>query len=272
MKCDVMKYKLFFLALVTFPIGALAQSDDFGTILSVEADHKVNKKFNVGVEAEMRTRDDVKTIDRWSAGVNASYKLTSWLKATAGYTFLYDNNVKYSYYDEDDVEVTRGLLDIGTLKRSAEYWGNRHRFHVSLTGSYKIGKFDLSLRERAQYTYKPECTVDYRTIYFDEDEEEYMPEGFSDGISHTYKSKDKMVLRSRLQAEYKTKGFPITPYASVELFNGMDLQKVRYTIGYDYKINKNHSMELYYRYQHVNSDDDNETNRHYVGLSYQVKF
>ena len=267
-----MRIKLFFLALVLLPLGAWAQSDDFGTILSVEGEHKVNKKFSIGVEAEMRTRDDVKTVDRWSAGVDASYKLTSWLKASAGYTFLYDNNEKFSYYDEDDVEVTKGILDIGTLKRSAEYWGCRHRFQVSLTGSYKIGKFDFSLRERAQYTYKPERTIDSRTIYFDEEEEEYISEGFSDGVSHTYKSKDKMILRSRLQAEYKTKGFPITPYASVELFNGMDLQKVRYTVGYDYKINKQQSMGLYYRYQHVNSDDDNETNRHYVGLSYQVKF
>ena len=79
------------------PVAALAQSDDFGTILSVEADHKVNKKLSVGIEAEMRTRDDVKTTDRWSAGVNASYKLTSWLKASAGYIFLYDNNEKYSW-------------------------------------------------------------------------------------------------------------------------------------------------------------------------------
>ena len=200
----------------------------------------------MGIEAEMRTRDDVKTTDRWSAGVNASYKLTSWLKASAGYIFLYDNNEKLSYYDEDDVEVTKGILDVGTLKRSAEYWGSRHRFQFSLTGSYKVGKFDFSL--------------------------EYIAEGFSDGTSHTYKSKNKFVLRSRLQVEYKTKGFPITPYASVELFNGMDLQKVRYTIGYDYKINKQHSMGLYYRYQHINSDDDNEVNRHYVGLSYQLKF
>ena len=254
------------------PIWALAQSDDFGTILSVEAEHKVNKKFSVSIEAEMRTRDDVKTMDRWSAGVGVSYKLTSWLKASAGYTFLYDNNEKYSYYDENDVEVTKGIIDVGMLKRSAKYWGGRHRFQFSLTGSYKIGRVELSLRERAQYTYKPERTVDNRTIYFDDDEEEYIVGGFSDATSHTYKSKDKMVLRSRLQAEYKIKDFPITPYASVELFNGMELQKVRYTVGYDYKINKSHSMGLYYRYQHVNSDDDNETNRHYVGLSYQLKF
>lgn len=254
------------------PIGAMAQSDDFGTDLSVEADHKVNKKFSVGIEVDMRTRDDVKTVDRWSAGVSASYKVLPWLKASAGYTFLYDNNERASYYDDDDTEVTRGIVEEGALKRSAEYWGPRHRFNVALTGSHKIGNLEISLRERLQYTLRPEHTVDARTIYFDEDEEEYVAGGFSDGISHTYKSKDKTVLRSRLHIEYKTKGFPITPHASVELFNAMALEKIRYTVGYDYKINKKHSFGLFYRYQHVNKDEDNETNRHVIGLSYQLKF
>ena len=80
------------LALAMMSVAGFAQSDDFGTILSVEADKKINKKFSVGLEAEMRTRDDVKKVDRWSAGVQASYKVSSWLKASAGYTFLYDNN------------------------------------------------------------------------------------------------------------------------------------------------------------------------------------
>ena len=90
------------LALAMMSVAGFAQSDDFGTILSVEADKKINKKFSVGLEAEMRTRDDVKKVDRWSAGVQASYKVSSWLKASAGYTFLYDNNEKASYYDDDD--------------------------------------------------------------------------------------------------------------------------------------------------------------------------
>lgn len=261
------------LALAMMSVAGFAQSDDFGTILSVEADKKINKKFSVGLEAEMRTRDDVKKVDRWSAGVQASYKVSSWLKASAGYTFLYDNNEKASYYDDDDEVVTRDIgIRAGDLKRSAQYWGVRHRFDVSLTGSYKFGKLDLSLRERWQYTYRPEHTVDNRTIYYDEEEDEPVPAGISDGKSHTYKAKGKNVLRSRLQAEYKTKGFPITPFANVELFNGWALEKIRYTAGAEYKINKKNSVELFYRYQHVNDDSDDEPNRHIIGLTYKVKF
>ena len=82
-----MKSKVLLLALVLAPVFALAQ-DDFGTSLSVEAEKKIDKKFSVGVEAEMRTRNDMKTVDRWLGGVSASYKLTSWLKAAASYQFL----------------------------------------------------------------------------------------------------------------------------------------------------------------------------------------
>ncbi len=254
-------------ALGLFPMMGLAQDisegDDFGTIISLEGVKKVNKKFGIGVEAEMRTRNDVKTVDRWSGGVSVDYKLFKWLKASAGYTFLYDNNERVSYYDEDDGKVTKGIVSVGDPKKYAQYWGVRHRFNVSLTGSYKFGNLELSLRERWQYTYRPEYTVDQRYSYYDEE---------WDGNEHTYRGKGKNVLRSRLQAEYKFLNFPATPYASVETFNAWNLEKIRYTVGADWKINKQNVVGLYYRYQHVNGDSADEPNRHSIGLSYKLKF
>ena len=264
--------KILLMVMLMLPMMASAQHDDFGTILSVGAEKKIDKKLSVGAEVEMRTRDDVKKIDRWSGGLEASYKLMKGIKVSAGYTFLYDNMEKTSYYDEDDKLVTRGIVSAGDLKRKAEYWGIRHRFQVSLSGSYKIRNLELSLRERWQYTYRPEKTVDHRFIYFDDEEEEIIPGGMSDGLPHTYSSKAKNVLRSRLQAEYKISNFPATPFANVELFNAWALEKVRYTAGADWKITKKHIVSLFYRYQHVNSDDDDEPNRHIIGLSYQWKF
>lgn len=261
------------MALALCSVVAFAQGDDFGTNVSVEAEKKINKKLSFGLEAEMRTRDNVKTVDRWSAGFQVGYKVLSWLKASAGYTFLYDNNEKMSYYDEDDAVVKRDIgIHVGDPKRSAQYWGVRHRFNVSLTGSKKFGRLNLSLRERWQYTFRPEHTVDNRCIYYDEDDEEPVPEGMSDGTPHTYKAKGKNVLRSRLQAEYKISNFPIDPYASIETFNGWNLEKIRYTIGAEYKLNKKNVLGLYYRYQHVNDDSDDEPNRHILGLTYTCKF
>jgi opacity protein-like surface antigen len=53
----------------------------------------------------------------------------------------------------------------------------------------------------------------------------------------------------------------------------MSLEKVRYTVGLDWKLSKQHTLGAFYRYQHVNKDDDElETNRHLLGVSYKFKF
>ena len=51
------------------------------------------------------------------------------------------------------------------------------------------------------------------------------------------------------------------------------IDKMRYQIGVDYKYQKKHVFSLTYRYQNVNSgDDDNDVNSHMIGLSYKLKF
>lgn len=258
-----MKNYILLMMVCMLPIGGFAQGDDFGTILSVEADKKITKPLHVGLEAEMRTRDNVKTVDRWSVGVDVSYKLLPWLKASAGYTLLYDNFERISYYEEGDGKVERGIVNVGDPKKRGEYWGFRQRVNVSLTGNLKLGSLELSLRERWQYTYRPSHTVSERYSYFDEE---------WDGKEHTYKGKGKNVLRSRLMAEYKLTSISLTPFASVEAFNAWSFEKIRYTVGGDWKINKKNIVTLFYRYQTVHNDFDLEPNRHSIGLSYKVKF
>ena len=58
----------------------------------------------------------------------------------------------------------------------------------------------------------------------------------------------------------------------MELFNEMKLDKVRCNGGAEWKINKKNAVTMFYRYQKVNDKDDNENNRHYVGLDYTLKF
>lgn len=266
LKLEHMTKSLLTLALLLSPVLLYAQNadsgDDFGVWASVSADKKINKKWSVGAEAELRTRDDSKNVDRWSLGVAANYKLASWLKASVGYVFLYDNNQRISYFDETDDEVLDGDAEVGDPKKRGEYWGTRHRLNLSVTASQKFGNWKLSLRERWQYTYRPEYTVDERWSYVKQ---------AWDGKEHTYSGKGKNVLRSRFQVEYDKRKAQLTPYASVELFNAWGLQKVRYTIGADWKISKQHTLGAYYRYQTVNDDDDSEPNRHIIGVSYQIK-
>ncbi len=240
-----------------------AQSDDFGLDFSVEAEKKIDKQWSVSLEGELRRRDDAKTNDRWSLGLGVDYKIAKWVKASAGYSLLYDNTKRISYSDQEDVD-DGDFDEVGLPKKCAQYWAPRHRFNVSLTFDKKLfGDFRFSLRERWQYTWRPEHTVSERWSYLDE---------AYDGKAKTYGGSGKNVLRSRLQVEYDKKGLSLTPYANVEFWNAWKLQKTRYTVGLDWKLSKQHAVGAFYYYQKVNDDDDLEPNRHLLGVSYKFKF
>ncbi len=228
----------------------MAQSDDFGMGYELGAEKKLSSKWSVGAEAELRTRNNSRTMDRWALGVNAEYKIIKGLKASAGYTFLNDNNPEELDLKSDGVRYN---------KWTPSYWGVRHRFNVSLTGNMDFGRLNVSLRERWQYTYRPQA--DDKKYDFDEECWTFV------------KGKGKNVLRSRLQLAYDIPHWKFDPFFNVEMFNDKSgIQKMRYQLGVDYKIQKKHIFGLTYRYQTVNDDDENEGNIHLIGLSYKYKF
>ena len=244
------KIILLIICAITLPLAGNAQdkSDDFGIWSSVGAEKKVNKKLTVGVEAEYRTRNSSKTSDRWTGQLSADYKLMPWLKLGAGYKFIYNNNSEKITYHND-----------GTYNNwRPSYWGTRHRFYADVTGTLKLDRFDISLRERWQYTYRPEQTTtryDFDNSWWEDTD---------------VKSKNSHVLRSRLQVKYNIPKSKITPFANVELYNNWSLEKVRYTIGAEWKIAKQHEISAFYRYQ--NEKDSDEANKHILGIGYTFKF
>lgn len=276
-----MKERMLFVSLLLMalllPMNSHAQNKDFGMWFSAAADKKIGTKWNVGLEGEFRTRNNVKTADRWSFGIDGGYKITNWLKASAGYMLLFDNNEKNTYYDDPEEDVDEDTGEpygyYGKVKKSAKYWGARHRFNVSLTGSVKLGRFELSLRERWQYTYRPEKTVSSRTKYT------YLKDGTlsttsNDNDPKTYKGKGKNVLRSRLTVEYNIPNCKVDPYVNVEAYNSWALEKTRYTVGANWKIAKIHVVDFYYRFQDVRHNDalDSDPDLHVIGLGYKYKF
>ena len=78
-------YRLFsdrlrYLAVVLFVIHsslftASAQADDFGLDFSLEVQKKIDKKWSVSLEGELRTRNNAQTNDRWSVGLGVDYKV-----------------------------------------------------------------------------------------------------------------------------------------------------------------------------------------------------
>ena len=227
----------------------LSHADDGGLVASIEASHKFSKKLSAGLETEFRSRNNFRTADRLSIGGDVSYKVLPWLKASAGYTLLIDNNREKLTYQDDGVSYNNWR---------PSYWGLRHRFNVTLTGSYKIRRVELSLRERWQYTYRPSKVTDN----FDFDEGEWEDD--------EVKGKGKNVLRSRLQAEWDIPKCKYDPFASVEFHTTRDLEKTRFIVGVDHSVKKKHNFKLYYRYQVSGSSD--EPNIHMLGLGYTYKF
>lgn len=239
------------LAAVATVQSVKAQDDDFGIWSEVNVEKKLTKQWELDGGVEWRTRDNVSETDRWSVGVGTSYKLTDWLKASAGYTLLYDNN-----YKVNDKKT-----------KYAKYWGVRHRFNVSLTASKSFGDLSVSLRERWQYTYRPERT---EMRYFmnttsshdagEEDEE------------HTYVGKGKNVWRNRLQLKYKVSKM-WRPYVAGESYvAGSGLDKIRLSAGTEIRLSKKHSLDVKYLFQKAYDDDDEEGNKHIIGLGYTFKF
>jgi len=229
---------------VAFSTSVKAQSDDFGIWTEANVEKKINTQLSLEGGLEMRTRDNVGEIDRWSAGVGASYKFNEWLKASAGYSFLYDNNEKWNT----------------KLTKVARYWGERHRLHADLTASYKVGNLSISLRERWQYTYRPEKTVERERI--------------SDGAieDKTYSGKANHKWRNRLQLKYRLNKM-WRPYVNGETYVGKGgFDKLRLAAGTDIRLAKGHWLDVKYMFQKAYDDDDDEGNRHILGIGYTFKF
>ena len=272
---------------------ATAQSD-FGVWTSIEGSTKVNKNLELSLEGEYRTQDMSSMTERVSGAVNLSYKnknFLPFLKADVGYTFMSMNyqgetTIKYETEDDGSYELdAEGNPIPKHMNVDDAYWAARHRATASLTGSVKWGRFKFSLRERYQYTYRMPSQCDRTRWYYRKrtgkyylDEDRFNGDG-SPNENYSYmtdekKAKSDHKLRSRLSASYDIKKCPFEPFAEIEVYNELDnafaYDKIRYTVGTEYKINKEHKLKLYYRYQDY--ADIDEVSGHVLGIGYAFEF
>lgn len=190
------------------------------------------------------------------------------------------------------------------------YWRQRSRTNASLAFVWKPNKrFSLSLKETLQYTHyrtvsyvRTEYREKYREKYrlkervlssdFDyrtDDLEEWViptnedtwesipnePPTTTQTTTENTKTKrcyDRFMLRSKLTVQYDIRKSPFAPFASADFGVGLgyDAMKWKLTAGTDIKITKQHSFEVFYRFQKENDDD--EPNGHLLGLGYKFKF
>lgn len=241
----IMEKKILVLPMLAL-MASSASAQSLWTSVGLKA--KVAKGLNVTVDGENRTADEFGGSERWSASLGLDYKVLPWLKLAAAYTYIYQHT--------DSRETKKGNI-------IADYWQPRHRATFSVTGSYDWNRFTFSLRERYQYTYRSDKYV----AKYDGDDGSAKDDEYIE-------SKSKHALRSRFEVDYNIRKSAFTPFASVEMYNdladGFAKDKIRWTLGTEYKINKHHSFDVFYRY--IDRSDDDDANNHVIGVGYQYSF
>lgn len=102
-----------------------AQTSDFGMWNTFSVNKEITKKFTVGIDQELRLRDNLSTVHLLYTNVGASYKLSDYFKI----------GVVYRFIDRHKEDLT---------------WGIRHRIYTDLTFKVKPGKFSIGYRARFQ--------------------------------------------------------------------------------------------------------------------------
>lgn len=260
-----------------------AQSDDFGMDFTLGAEKKIRKGMSFTLEGEARTQDNTRKIERWTVGgeldmrlyQNASKSFN--LKASVGWKYMWrynlpEVNMKYETVKDGDGNTVNAYSKGYNDKDG--YWRNSHRTSVSLSSAYKPNKrWSFGLKETFQFTHsnKKSTTVrKYRLVDEDDPDSGLNPNPTVD--EKVYAKKDRSVLRSKLTAQYNIRHCPVNPYASVDYGCGLNYSanKWKFTAGTDINLSKVHKLDVFYRYQTENDDDD--PNGHLLGLGYKFNF
>ena len=220
--------RLIILAVLALPLPAFAQGTvkeldtDFQTRTSIGADWKISKGLHFEAGYELRTANNLGNLSRHSVTAGLSYKILPGLKAGLSYTYFSNYGAKKG-------------------------WNDRHRVSGQIGYTYKLGDWNLSLRETLRWTHKTESLNTYE------------------------KNPDPITLKSRFKVAYK--GFDkIEPYALVEVRNVFNdplvnakwstssnaytdytfggygdtyINRVRGGLGLDWKLSKNHTLDFY---------------------------
>lgn len=224
------RLSLFFLcSVVVLSLQAQTEGDDFGGLISTELSWKMAKRAQLSFEEELRTQQHFSKLERSSSTLGLSFKLSDHFKLGAAYNFIYQQ-----YYRP---------------KKDLWQWEIRQRYYTYATASWDVNRFEISLRERFQSTYRQ---------------------------SKDYKN-PKNYLRSRISVDYDIRRSPFQPYASAEMYYLLKSQESginrwRYTAGCEYKIDKKNQLDFFYRYTTFADDDNDEENGHMLGLCFKHRF
>lgn len=204
------------------------------------------KTWGLNAEVEYRTHNGLSSTERITFGVGGEYKMKHF-KFDAGYKYLEGHTL-------DETTKKNNIIPA--------YWIGRHRAYVSAVGKLKLGRFEFSLRERYQYTHRLGKWVP-----------KYAADGVTAKDDEWVSPKDRHILRSRLACDWNIRKSRFTPFASVEFYDDLSskfaLEKIRYTLGTDIKLNKKNRLEVFYRF--VQGIETGTENIHAIGIGYSFR-
>lgn len=258
-------------ALATFPFCMAGAQDDFGLWTEVSVSKALPHNLELSFEGEYRLAERLQQTDRLGGTLSLSYKATKFMKFQAGYAFL------YSYHPEERKEkYTYDIVDPffwEGYNLTEAYWSPRHRFKADVTFDKKFFKWlKVSLRERYQYTFRPEQEVPRMKYRFAPGNPDSKTSKSDPDVKH---EKRTHKLRSRLELEYDKKKCDWGPFVSFEFYN--DLQnklkwdEYKVMAGSSYKISKRHKVKFAYLYN-VEKEEQPFEARHVLVLGYDFKF
>ena len=238
------------------PAPTVVNTNDFRGRVEGSFEFEPIKDLSFEAGVQLRLNNDLGSVDRIHTSLGVEYEACKYFSLGADYILI-------NGYDG-----------------AASAWERpRHRLNVNFTSSVKLGRVELSLRERVQTTFR------------------------TDSVNRYEKPKSAAILRSRLMAEYSIRHSKWTPYLLFELHNTLNAPQVvanyksdpfatdnyitryRAGVGAKYRISRNHRMEFYYYFDYdrnYNIDykgnkgdlkgyvQENEF-RHIFGISYKFK-
>lgn len=236
--------------------GINPTTNDFRSRVEGSFEWEPIKNLSLEAGLQLRLKNDLGSVDSFHTSFGAEYEVCKYFSLGADYILI-------NGYKSD-----KGAWD-----------KPRHRLNVNLTGSVKIDRFELSLRERLQTTFR------------------------TDDVNIYEKPQNEMILRSRLMGEYSIRHSKWTPYVLFELHNTLNAPKVvqnykefpltydnyitryRAGVGTKFRITRNHRLDFYYYFDYDRGYDiDYKSNkgtlkgyyqenefRHTFGISYKFK-
>lgn len=219
--------------------AAAAQTDvdldtEWGGRISATVDKKVSRGLHIYLEEEARLDNNFGSFDRLQTTVGATYKLPAGFKLGLGYALI----APYS-------------------SSNSAFKSVRHRLMLDASYSYRLGDWQLSLKERLQATYRTGDMNEYqnpRTALTLKSRLKLQYKGLRRLTPYAY-----LELRNTLNApvisalynattnEYMTEAGSISGEAGwfLEGFSGMYINRVRGCLGAEYRLDRRSRIEAY---------------------------